>query len=168
MLKRLKIVHYYAFQIRSSFLACIELVYHRIAFYSTSLSLCERLERYAAAAVKLETYKKYHFSFYELVFVMDPRWKHPWTSMICGLTSCGKTIFVKNFLKYVQDMSSIIFDRVIVCYAEWQPAYKELAGNVEFYEGLPKYSNFDDDPRPKLLIIDDLMQESTSGGNVIP
>ena len=98
---------------------------------------------------------------------MDPRWKHPWTSMVCGPTSCGKTVFVKNFLKHIDSMSNVHFDRIIVYYSEWQSTYKELGNNIEFHEGLPKNSDFVDDPRPKLIIIDDLMRESSGGSGVI-
>jgi len=28
---------------------------------------------------------------------MDTRLKHPWISMVCGPTGCGKTFFVKRF-----------------------------------------------------------------------
>ena len=87
--------------------------------------------------------------------------------MICGPTSCGKTIFIKNFLKYLDAMSNVRFDRIIVYYSEWQSTYKNLGDNIEFHEGLPKNSDYIDDPRPKLLIIDDLMRESSGGSGVI-
>lgn len=85
--------------------------------------------------------------------------------MICGPTSCGKTIFVKNFLQNLGSMSNTAFARVLFYYAEWQPAYKELDIEIEFHEGLPKSSDYADDPRPKLMIIDDLMREA--GGSTI-
>ena len=73
--------------------------------------------------------------------------------MVCGPTSCGKTVFVKNFLKHIDSMSNVHFDRIIVYYSEWQSTYKELGDNIEFHEGLPKNSDFIDDHRPKLIII---------------
>ena len=64
-------------------------------------------------------------------------------------------------------MSNVHFDRIIVYYSEWQSTYKELGNDIEFHEGLPKNSDFVDDPRPKLIIIDDLMRESSGGSGVI-
>lgn len=93
---------------------------------------------------------------------MDVRWKHPWTSVVAGPTSCGKSVFVKNFLRYIDQMSDTKFDRIIVYFAEWQPTYKEYGQNIEFREGLPQSSDFDSDKKPKLIIIDDLMKESSN------
>lgn len=99
---------------------------------------------------------------------MDTRWKHPFTSMLCGPTGCGKTVFVKKFLKDLDRMCDTKIERVIVYYAEWQPSYKDLGGKkVEFHEGLPQTSDWSNDPRPKLVIIDDLMRESSSTGSIV-
>ena len=35
--------------------------------------------------------------------------------------------------------------------------------NIEHQEGLPDSSDYFDDPRPKLIVVDDLMSESPSG-----
>lgn len=94
---------------------------------------------------------------------MDPRWKHPWTSIIAGPTGCGKTCFVKKFLKHLSCMADVDFPRILFYYSEWQDGYKEYGENVEFLEGLPHNSDIVGDPRPKLIIIDDLMRESSNG-----
>ena len=62
---------------------------------------------------------------------MDVRWKHPWTSIICGPTGCGKTIFVKNLLRYLPDMADVRFERILFYYAEWQDAYQRLQGDMD-------------------------------------
>lgn len=105
---------------------------------------------------------------------MDTRWSHPWTAIVAGPTGAGKTVFIRNFLKHIDVMSDTVFERVILYYAEWQNAYKELrvAGAVaEFREGLPQFEDFGaNDTRPKLVILDDLMNESSSssaGQNVV-
>lgn len=121
--------------------------------------------RAAAAAANVRGIYRYNLKVNGLVDEMDARWKHPWTSMICGPTSCGKTVFVMNFLKYIDDMSDTKFDRILLYYTEWQPIYKEF-GDIEFHEGLPKSEDYAHDPRPKLLILDDLMRESSSGAVV--
>ncbi|XP_071581967.1 uncharacterized protein [Temnothorax nylanderi] len=106
---------------------------------------------------------------------MDVRWKHPWTSIVCGPTGCGKTIFVKTFLRQLSHMSDVRFERVLFYYAEWQEAYRHLQYDareeavpkkkniIEFHEGLPRPEDYSADPlSPKLVIIDDLMRESSS------
>lgn len=101
------------------------------------------------------------------VSVMAAQWKHPWTCTLSGPTGCGKTVFVKRFLKHLERTSDTRFERVILYYGEWQSGYKELGANVEFREGLPQSSDWSGDPRPKLIIIDDLMRESSGGSGAI-
>lgn len=112
---------------------------------------------------------------------MDVRWKHPWTSIICGPTGCGKTIFVKTFLRDLCRMSDVRFERILFYYAEWQDAYRQLqykkeerSGKItaplaiEFREGLPRSEDYSCDPlTPKLVIIDDLMRESSSSDAIV-
>lgn len=115
---------------------------------------------------------------------MDVRWKHPWTSIVCGPTGCGKTVFVKAFLRHLSLVSDVCFERILFYYAEWQEAYRRLQYDtrvkeqpwgctntktakkkniIEFREGLPRPEDYSNDPlSPKLVIIDDLMRESSS------
>ena len=112
---------------------------------------------------------------------MDVRWKHPWTAIVSGPTGCGKTVFVKTFLQYLPEMAAVSFQRVLFYYAEWQDAYRQLQyafakkeeksnaegktkkNAIEFREGLPRSDDYSHDPlTPKLVIIDDLMRESSS------
>lgn len=96
---------------------------------------------------------------------MDTRWKHPFTSMVCGPTGCGKTVFVKKFLLHIAQMCDTEIERVFFYYSEWQSGYREYGGGIEFREGLPCSRDYADDPRAKLIIIDDLMREAS--GNVV-
>ncbi|XP_074115790.1 uncharacterized protein LOC141538307 [Cotesia typhae] len=58
------------------------------------------------------------------------------------------------------------YGKVIFCYAEWQKGYTEYDKTfVEFREGLPQSSDFDDN-LPKLVVIDDLMREASNGAIV--
>lgn len=59
-------------------------------------------------------------------------------------------------------MTDVTFERIIFYFTEWQPSYSQLGGYIEFHEGLPKNSDYESDPCPKLLILDDLMHESNS------
>ena len=59
------------------------------------------------------------------------------------------------------------FERVILHYAEWQNGYRELGEKIEFREGLPQTGDYANDPRSKLVIVDDLMRESSAGGAIV-
>ena len=81
-------------------------------------------------------------------------------------------------------MSDVCFERILFYYAEWQEAYRRLQYDtrikeqpwgcsdtktarkkniIEFREGLPRPEDYSNDPlSPKLVIIDDLMRESSS------
>lgn len=99
---------------------------------------------------------------------MDTRWTHPWTSIICGPTSCGKSSFIKRFLHFLDQMADVKFDRILFYYAEWQEGYKsekflKNGKTIEFREGLPKPEDYSNDPSlKKLLIIDDMMREASN------
>lgn len=89
--------------------------------------------------------------------------EHPFTAMICGPTSCGKTQFVKKCVQNLNYVCDTRFDRILFYYAEWQPAYAELGAGVEFKEGLPQSVDYSSDhDKAKLVIVDDLMRESSN------
>lgn len=58
-------------------------------------------------------------------------------------------------------MCDVEFSRIIWYYAEWQPLYTG-EHNVEFHEGLPDPADYANDDRSKLIILDDLMRESSN------
>jgi hypothetical protein len=93
-------------------------------------------------------------------------------------------------------MSDVSFERVLFYYAEWQEAYRQLQYDasvseakvsareydvraattttttkkniIEFREGLPRPEDYSNDPlTPKLVIIDDLMRESSSSDAIV-
>jgi GTPase SAR1 family protein len=90
---------------------------------------------------------------------MDPRWKHPFTSIVSGPTGCGKTVFTFKFISESMHMITPAPEKIIYCYGEYQPVFNEYP-NVIFNEGLPDISQFDGKERT-LLILDDLMTETT-------
>ena len=92
------------------------------------------------------------------VEAMDTRWKHPFTCVVAGPTGSGKTYFVKEFITNLSQMVTPVPEEVVWCYGEWQPLYQDMPG-VVFVEGLP--NDMDTwPPKPRLLIIDDLMCEA--------
>ena len=95
------------------------------------------------------------------VFIkMDVRWRHPFTALVCGPTSCGKSYFVRELLRHRSTHIDTKFDEVIWCYGEWQPLYKEVKDElgITFHEGI--MDNVPTDGKPRFVIIDDLMREA--------
>lgn len=92
---------------------------------------------------------------------------HPFTCVIAGPSQAGKSVFVKNLLRNLDQMVNVKFGKIIYCYGEWQPGFQEPLGvNIEYQEGLPNKSDYSQDVHiSKLLILDDLMLEA--GNSVI-
>lgn len=96
---------------------------------------------------------------------MDLRWKHPFTAIVAGPTSCGKSFFVAQLLNSLSSMSDVKFNSVIWCYSVWQPLYSDvkLKLDVTFNKGM---LDIEDGEAlagfrpPRLIIVDDLMRES--------
>ena len=88
---------------------------------------------------------------------MDPRWKHPFTSIIAGPTGCGKTQFVITFLNNLNEMIDPVPEKIIYSYGEWQKDFLKLSNDVELVEGMPDLPDYS--RTPLLLIIDDQMHE---------
>ena len=89
---------------------------------------------------------------------MDPRWKHPFTCIVAGLTGCGKTTFVARLLRNVPSMVNPAPEHVTWYYGEWQSAYENLdIPNVRLEQGLPTV--FDTGKR-NVVVLDDLMAET--------
>ena len=91
---------------------------------------------------------------------MDPRWKHPFTCIVAGPTSCGKTHFVSRLVRVAKEKIDPPPDRIVWFYGEWQEAYSQLRDvNVDFIEGLPDEKMLDPKVR-NLVIVDDLLAET--------
>lgn len=92
---------------------------------------------------------------------MDYQFKAPFTAIIAGPTSCGKSHFVHRFLKHLNYLCDTVFKKVIWCYDEWQPLYQESQLFIEYHQGIPDMSTFDGS-EPVLMILDDLMRETNA------
>ena len=83
---------------------------------------------------------------------------HPFTAIVPGPTSCGKTRFV---FRLIDNASSTIYHppaKIVYCYGEYKELFRQYP-RIQFREGLPDIGDVDD-REPTLLIIDDLMQET--------
>lgn len=85
-------------------------------------------------------------------------WKHPFTAIIAGPTSCGKSYFIKRFLKEIRFMVDTNISEVIYCLPDNQPVDKEFL-KYTIHRGIPEIESFSDQ-RPRLIILDDLMSEA--------
>ena len=93
--------------------------------------------------------------------------QHPFTAIVAGPTKAGKTVWVKNLVLNAKRMITPPPEEIFWCYSEWQPAYDDLIDGVRMIQGLPDLSKLKSDNRPKLLILDDLMQEMKSNKNLV-
>ena len=95
-------------------------------------------------------------------------WEHPFTSIIGGPTSCGKSVFVTKFLENVEVMIDQSISEIIWCYGESQQLHDKIKNVVrvpiKFVEGLPNMAEIipEQNPPARLLVVDDLMRESDS------
>ncbi len=95
--------------------------------------------------------------------------KQPFTAIVAGPTKAGKTVWVKNLVLHAESMIFPPPKEIYYCYTEWQPIYQELINyGVTMIEGLPDMIQLKSDPtKPKLLILDDLMQEMKSDKKLV-
>lgn len=80
--------------------------------------------------------------------------QHPFTLMIAGPTSSGKTVLMESVIKYSGKVITGIGEKpkTIWCYGQWQSGYNK--DDIEYHEGL-----IDDISGYDLVIVDDLMTE---------
>jgi len=84
--------------------------------------------------------------------------RHPFTAIVAGPTSCGKTRFVFRLIENVSQMIDPTPSKIVYCYGEYQQLFRNYP-RVVFHQGLPDLNDFDGS-EPILLIIDDLMHET--------
>lgn len=91
---------------------------------------------------------------------MTLKWCHPYTAILAGPTSCGKSTFIKKFLDHINEMVDIQFSEIIYCLPEDQPVDRYFS-RFHVIRGIPDTTMFMD-LRPRLVILDDLMRETNS------
>ena len=88
--------------------------------------------------------------------IPETHMKHPFTCIVAGPTSCGKSSWVAQLLKNQRKIIPSP-EKIVWCYSEWQQLYDTIS-DVEFVEGILDIKSLDKNLRT-LLIIDDLMSE---------
>ena len=89
---------------------------------------------------------------------------HPFSMIVAGPSRCGKTYWVINLLLNAKERIKPIPEKIVYCYAHWQPKYdvlKKHIDSVHWHEGMPTNS-FLDEISNAILILDDLMAESVN------
>ena len=91
-----------------------------------------------------------------------PVLQHPFTAMICGATSSGKTVLTRSILKEYKTTTSISKEplNVIYCYGAYQSLFERKIPkvNITYHEGLITAEGIEE-IKPDMIIIDDLMTE---------
>jgi len=89
----------------------------------------------------------------------------PFTCLLAGPTSSGKTELLFKILEEKNRLFDIIPDNIIYCYSEYQNSFNELR-NIKFNHGLVDIDDLDN-TKNNLLIIDDLMEEATNHKSIL-
>ena len=96
--------------------------------------------------------------------------RHPFTCMVSGPTSSGKTVLVRRILNSFKILINFCEKtgklKILWAYGQWQPLYEQqISSDIEirYIFGLPSEEEILED-KPHVIIIDDLMSEV--GNNV--
>ena len=91
----------------------------------------------------------------------DLKFKHPFTSIVAGITSSGKTILTRRILENWKTLinSNLKSFKVLWCYGQMQELYSRKIPNVEviYHKGIPNETDIEN-IRPNLIVLDDLME----------
>jgi hypothetical protein len=99
--------------------------------------------------------------------------KHPFTMVISGPTSCGKTSLVSHILQHLQSLIEPPPERIVWLYKRWQPLYDMIEQTVkpvvEFIQGIPpglEQDTFFDPNVRNLIVLDDLMSVASKDSRI--
>lgn len=81
---------------------------------------------------------------------------HPFSAIVAGPSSCGKTYWIAKLLQNRHVMINPVPSKTYFCYTEWQPLYDTFE-DVEFHKGMIDIDKVDSSI-PNLLICDDMME----------
>jgi len=89
---------------------------------------------------------------------MTLKLQHPFTLIVPGPRSCGKSTFVIRMLECKEQLCDIVFKNIVWCHSENNaPSYLK---DVSFVKCVPDFGN----PKyvPTLIVLDDLMDSAYS------
>lgn len=92
----------------------------------------------------------------------DMKFQHPFTSIIAGMTSSGKTYFVRKLLNNWKQLIAVDVNvlKIMWCYNETESLSKVNASNCEivYIKGIPNLDEIKQF-KPNLIVLDDLMDD---------
>jgi GTPase SAR1 family protein len=93
----------------------------------------------------------------------DICFKHPFSALVAGPSSSGKTVFVRRLLSHAHELTTLnVPARVIWAYGQWQELYNEpLPFEISYVRGLPSEQEVRDS-KANIIVIDDLMGDLSS------
>ena len=97
--------------------------------------------------------------------------KHPFTCLIAGPTSSGKTVFATRLLKHRKEMIKPGIEEIIWCYGIASPQLAHLKDTfgdmIKFHKGVPDMERLSqkDTSVNRLIVLDDMMNEKK--GNAV-
>ena len=92
--------------------------------------------------------------------------RHPFTMLLAGPTSCGKTTWMKHLLQQAETMIKPPPKKISWFCKRWQPAYSELQEIIPFIEIMQGIGQRDPDGQPTLYIYDDHMKDTTKNVDI--
>ena len=98
--------------------------------------------------------------------------QHPFTMLLCGSTSNGKSCWMNKLLSHAKTMINPPPERIIWCYKRWQPVFsvkQDRIKNILFVQCLPENMNDDsfiDTRYPSIIVIENLMRDATNSKDV--
>lgn len=91
--------------------------------------------------------------------------KHPCSIQISGVSMAGKSTFVLQMLRNLKNIFDTPPEKIIISYSENMEQYQDVPENTEMVRGLD-FNTENCEGVPKLIIIDDQMQESADSAKI--
>ena len=79
--------------------------------------------------------------------------QHPFTLIVAGPSSCGKSTFVIRLLECMEQLCDIVFENTVWCHSENNAPH--LLKNVSFLKCVPDFEH--PEKVPTFIVLDDLM-----------
>ena len=79
--------------------------------------------------------------------------RHPFTLIVGGPSSCGKSTFVIRLVEHNEQLCEIVFKNIVWCHSEDNAPHH--LKDVSFVKGVPDFENPEN--VPTLIVLDDLI-----------